>query len=226
MRRTLALLLLASAAVAQGMPSATRVDSWTSQHNQKRLRLEFDVLPPYKPTKLPDGSEEPPKAPWPFLLFVFQNPTKESAKLDEKIFADTRFVLACRAVKLIKIKPALALEQPWLAQAQGIKDPTLIFVDRDFKVQGVLNSLNEFTDSKVLPEMEKLAATAYDGKLGAYLGRYVKLLQDGEKLWKLEMQMDQLREKAAKADPGKAKEYDTEADTIEKELAPQMETLA
>ena len=39
MRRTLALLLLASAALAQGMPPATRADSWTSQHNQKRLRL-------------------------------------------------------------------------------------------------------------------------------------------------------------------------------------------
>ena len=33
--------------------------------------------------------------------------------------------------------------------------------------------------------MEKLVATAYSGKLGPYIGRYVKLLQDGEKLWKL-----------------------------------------
>ena len=71
MRWTFALLLLASAAFAQGMPPFARVDSWTSPHNQKRLRLEWEVLPPYKPTKLPDGSEEPPKAPWPFVLYVF-----------------------------------------------------------------------------------------------------------------------------------------------------------
>ena len=47
-----------------------------------------------------------------------------------------------------------------------------------------------------------------------------------EKLWKLETQMDQLREKAAKADPGKSKEYDAEADAIEKDLTPAMEALA
>lgn len=225
MRWTAALLLLASAAVAQGMPPASRVDSWRSPHNQKRLRLEWDALPAFKPTKLPDGSEEPPKAPWPFLLYVFQNPTKESAKLEEKVFSDTRFVLACRAVKAVKIKPADAIDKPYLAQVVGIKDPTLIFLDRDFKVTGVVNSLNEFTDSKVLPEMDRLVDEAYDGKLGAYCGRYVKLLQEAEKLWKLEMQMDQLREKAAKADPGKSKEYDTEADAIEKELEPAMEAL-
>ena len=225
MRWTFALLLLASAAFAQGMPPFARVDSWTSPHNQKRLRLEWEVLPPYKPTKLPDGSEEPPKAPWPFVLYVYQNPTKESAKLDEKVFMDTRFILACRAVRAIKIKPAQAVDIPYLAQVTGIKDPTLVFVDRDFKVRGSLNSLNEFTDSKVLPEMENLVAETYDGKLGAYCARYVKLIQEGEKLWKLETQMDQLREKAAKADPGKSKEYDAEADAIEKDLVPAMEAL-
>jgi len=226
MRWTLSLLLLASATFAQGMPPFSRVDSWQSPHNQKRLRLEWDVLPPFKPTKLPDGSEEPPKAPWPFVLYVYQNPSKESAKLDEKVFMDTRFILACRAVKAVKIKPAQAVDTPYLAQVTGIKDPTLIFVDRDFKVRATLNSLNEFTDSKVLPEMEKLVAEAYDGKLGPYVGRYVKLLQDGEKLWKLESQMDQLRDKAAKADPLKSKEYDTEADAIEKDLTPAMDALA
>ncbi|HEX5137887.1 MAG TPA: HEAT repeat domain-containing protein [Planctomycetota bacterium] len=226
MRWTLALLLLASAAFSQGMPPASRVDSWKSPHNQKRLRLDWNVPPEYKPTKLPDGSELPPKAPAPFVLYVFDNPTKESAKLDEKVFADTRFALACRPVKLVKVRPSQAIDLKYLAQAQGIKDPTLVFIDRDFKVQAVLNSLNEFTDSKVLGEMEKLVADAYDGKLGPYLGRYVKLLQDAEKLWASEMKMDQLREKAAKADPGKSKEYDAEADAIEAELTPAMEALA
>jgi len=225
MRWIAALLLLAAPALAQGMPPASRVDSWASQHNQKRLRLEWEALPPYKPTKLPDGSELPPKAPWPFVLYVFQNPSKESAKLDEKIFSDTRFVLACRPVKAIKIKPAQVTEVPYLAQVTGVRDPMLIFVDRDFKVRGVLDSLKEFTDSKVLPKMEDLVDSAYQGKLGAYVARYVKLLQEGEKLWKLEMKMDQLREKAAKADPGKSKEYDEEADAIEKDLTPAMAAL-
>ena len=71
--------------------------------------------------------------------------------------------------------------------------PTLIFLDRDFKVRAVLNSMNEFTDAKVLGEVEKLVAEAYNGKLGPYLGRYVKLLQEAEKLWALETKMDQLR---------------------------------
>jgi HEAT repeat protein len=225
MRWTAALLLLVSVAAAQGMPPASRADSWQSPHNQKRLKLQWEVLPPYKPTKLPDGSEEPPKAPWPFLIYVYQNPTKESDKLDKNVFSDSRFILATRAVRLVKIKPAQAIEIPYLAQVRGIKDPTLIFVDRDFKVRGDLGSMKEFTDSKVLPEMERLVGEAYDGKLGAYCARYVKLLQEGEKLWKLEMKMDELREKAAKADPGKAKEYDAEADAIEKDLGPAMDAL-
>jgi HEAT repeat protein len=226
MRRTASLLLLAAVAFPQGMPPASRADLWQSPHNQKRLRMEWETLPAFKPTKLPDGTEEPPKAPWPFLLYVFQNPTKESAKLDESVFNDTRFILSCRAVRPVKIKPAQAIDIPYLAQVTGIKDPTLIFVDRDFKVRGVLNSAKEFTDGKVLPEMEKLANEAYDGKLGAYCARYVKLIQDGEKLWKLETKMDELRTKAAKADPGKAAEYDKEADAIEKELEPAMDALA
>ena len=75
--RSLALLLLlAAVAAAQGMGPPKRVDSWMSKHNQKRLRFSWDLLPPYKPTKLPDGSEEPPKAPWPFLIYVIQNSSK------------------------------------------------------------------------------------------------------------------------------------------------------
>ena len=51
--RSLALLLLLSAvAAAQGMGPPKRVDSWMSKHNQKRLRFSWDLLPPYKPTKL------------------------------------------------------------------------------------------------------------------------------------------------------------------------------
>jgi HEAT repeat protein len=226
MRWIAALLVAASAAFAQGMPPGSRVDSWMSPYNQKRLRLEWDVLPPYKPTKLPDGSEEPPKAPWPFVVYVFDNPSKESAKLDEKVFSDTRFILATKPVKIVKLKPAQVIDVPYLAQVQGVRDPMLIFVDRDFKVRGVLNSLNEFTDSKVLPKMDDLVDSAYDGKLGAYCSRYVKLLQDAEKLWKLETKMDQLRDKAAKADPGKSKEYDEEADAIEKDLNPARQALA
>ena len=80
MRILSVLLLLAAASWAQ-MGPAKRVDKWQSPHNQKRLRTEWDALPAFKPTKLPDGTEKPPKAPWPFVVYVFQNESKASAKL-------------------------------------------------------------------------------------------------------------------------------------------------
>jgi len=225
MLRVLLACLVVAPVLAQGMPPASRADMWHSPHNQKRLKPVLETLPAFKPTKLPDGSEEPPKAPWPFVVYVYDNPSKGSEKLEEKVFSDTRFILATQAVRFVKIKPEVAIEKPYLASVQGVKDPTLIFVDCDFKVKGVLNSVNEFTDRKVLAAMADVADDSYEVKLGAFLGRYVDVLKEGEKLWKLEQKMDELREKAAAADKAKAQKYDQEADEIEKELKPAMEAL-
>jgi HEAT repeat protein len=207
-----------------------RVDEWMSRHNRKRLRFSWDLLPPYKPTKLPDGSEEPPKAPWPFLVYVFQNSSKASVKLRDKVLDDTRFVLACHAVKAIRIKPHKAIDIPYLAGVQGIRDPTLIVIDRDFKVLGVIKSPKDFTDKKVLSLLNKAAKDAYAIKLGAYVSNYVKLLQEEEKLWSQEEKMEALRQKAVKAiskgDKGKAAKYDQQADEIEKGLEPARNALA
>ena len=59
MRLPLLLLVLASAVLAQGMPPASRVDSWKSAFNQTRLRVQWEILPKFKPTKNPAGSENP-----------------------------------------------------------------------------------------------------------------------------------------------------------------------
>ena len=217
MRSLTVLLLLAAAAAAQ-MGPAKRVDSWKSPHNQKRLRTEWDALPEYKPTKLPDGSEKPPQARWPFVVYVFQNDSKASAKLKTKVFEDTRFVLCTHAVKLIKIKPTKAIDLPYLANVRGIRDPTLIFVNRDFEVVGVLNKANDFSDRKVLALMEKAAGTAYEVDVGRYVGKYLKLLKEGEDIWKDELKIEKLREKAAESDKAKAKKLDAEADEMEKAL--------
>ncbi|MHC4972910.1 MAG: HEAT repeat domain-containing protein [Planctomycetota bacterium] len=230
MRRLVLLLMLAAVAGAQGMGPPKRTDSWKSKHNRKRLRFNWEILPPFKPTKLPDGSEEPPKAPWPFLVYVFQNSSKASEKLRDKVFDDTRFVLCCHAVKAIRIKPHKAIDVPYLAGVQGIRDPTLIAIDRDFKVVGVIKSPKDFTDKKVLSLLNKAAKDAYAIKLGTYVSNYMKLLQEEEKLWKQEEKMEALRQKAVKAiskgDKGKAAKYDGQADEIEKGLQPGRDVLA
>jgi len=230
MRSLVLLLLLTAVATPQGMGPPKRVDSWMSKHNQKRLRFSWDLLPPYKPTKLPDGSEEPPRAPWPFLVYVIQNSSKASEKLRDKVLDDTRFVLACRAVKAVRIKPHKAIDIPYLAGVQGIRDPTLIVVDRDFKVLGVIKSPKDFTDKKVLSLLGKAASGAYTIKLGKFVSAYMKLLQEEEKLWTQEEKMEALRQKAVKAiskgDKGKAAKYDKQADEIEKVLQPTRDALA
>jgi len=217
--RILALLLLLCVPVAaQGMPPAKRTDSWKSPHNQKRLRFAWEMLPSFKPTKLPDGTEEPPRAPWPFVVYVHQTPSKGSAKLDQNVLEDTRWVLACHAVKAIQIKPHKAVDVPYLASVQGIRDPTLIVVDRDFNVVGVIKSTKEFTAKKVLPLLVKGADSAYKGKLNAYIAKFFKLLQEGDRLWALETKMEKLRSKAAAATRKRGQKFDKEADEIEKLL--------
>ena len=228
MRLLLFLLLVVSSALAQGMPSSpSRVDSWSSPHNQKRLRMQWEVLPPFKPTKLPDGSEEPPKAPWPMLIYVKDQDSKASEKLDEDVFGDARMVIASHAVKFIQLKPEKAIDVPWLRTVTGIKDPTLLLVDRDFKVVDVMNSPKEFSNSgKVLKAMDKVVKDTYETSLTSYVGAYFKLLKDGESLWKQEQKMEELRKKAADADKAKAEKYDKEADEIEADLKPAMSALA
>ncbi len=218
MRCIAVLGLLLSFASAQGMGPAKAVDTWRSKLNQKRLRVDWEVLPKYKPTKLPDGTMEPPKAPWPFLIYVFQNQSKGSAKLNKNVFLDTRYVLATHAVKPIKIKPGKAIDLPYLASVRGIKDPTLIVLGRDFRVIGVIKSHKDFTAKKVLPLMAKAANAEYSTKLGRYVGGTIKLLLRGEKLWKIEMKVEKLREKAGVSDKGKAAKYDAEADKLEGQL--------
>ena len=228
LRLLLFLLLVVSSALAQGMPSSpSRVDSWSSPHNQKRLRMQWEVLPPFKPTKLPDGSEEPPKAPWPMLIYVKDQDSKASEKLDEDVFGDARMVIASHAVKFIQLKPEKAIDVPWLRTVTGIKDPTLLLVDRDFKVVDVMNSPKEFSNSgKVLKAMDKVVKDTYETSLTSYVGAYFKLLKDGESLWKQEQKMEELRKKAADADKAKAEKYDKEADEIEADLKPAMSALA
>ena len=225
MRLPLVLVVLASIVLAQGMPPASRVDSWKSAFNQKRLRIQWEILPKFKPTKNPDGSENPPKAPWPFLIYVYQQETKGSEKLAEKVFSDTRFALACRPVKPVKVKPGKAIDIPYLASVSGIKDPTIIVVNRDFKVVGVLRGAKNFTANKVIGLMDRATAEAYGSKLGAYAGKYVKLIKEEEKLWAQGRKAEAMRNKAAKAGGAKGKKIDKEADAIEARVGSAREDI-
>ncbi len=226
MQRVAALLLVASCLLAQGMPPPSRIDGWRASHNQKRLKLEFDSLPDTTPIKLPDGSTEPRRAPWPFVLYVVQEESKSNEKLQRNVLEDARFSLAVHAVKLIKIKPAKAIDLSYLASVQGIRDPALVVVDRDFKVVGALTSHTEFTANKVLDLLVKAADAAYEGKLTAYIADYFKLMQDAEKLWEEEQKIEALASKAGTKDPAKAKEIDREVAAREAELEKAMDDLA
>ncbi len=219
MRILLTVLVFGSLGWAQ-MGPAKRVDTWTSKHNQKKLRVEWEVLPKYAPTKLPDGSEEPPRAAWPFLVIVQEADTKASNKITEDILLDTRFVIAAHAVRPMRVKPSKAIEIPYLSRVKGIRDPTIIVLNRNFEVVGVLNKAKDFHAKRLLPLMVKAADAEYTTSLKKYVGRFLKLLNEGEKLWKQEMKMDKLREKAAAGGPNKRAKYDKEADEIETDLEP------
>jgi len=226
MRTLLAILLVGQLALAQGFPPASRIDNWKSPHNQKRLRLNWDVLPDMSPIKLPDGTTEPRKAPWPFLVYIVEvRDSKANQKLDEKVFSDTRLAIVNHAVRLIKMRPHKAVDVPFLAAVQGIKDPTLIAVDRSFNVVGVLKTPRDFTDKKVLKLLVQLTKAEYDKPIAKYVKAYQNLLEKEEKFKKTESKIETLQDKASKSTGPKSKKYDAEADELEAGLLAERETL-
>jgi len=224
MRIPLLLALLGlSPVLAQGMPRASEADAWESPYNKKRLRTAWELPPKYEPTRLPDGTQEPPRAPWPFLIYVHENDaTKAYERLRRNILNDTRFVVACQAVRPIEIKPDHVIRLPYLAAVQGIRDPTLIVLDRDFNLVGSIHRPKEFEAKLFLPLLLEAADREYSIPLAKYVGRFIKLLREGEKLWKEGREIEHLRTKAVEAiekgDQRKADKLDKQADTREEAL--------
>jgi len=226
MRIVLVLALIVSPVLAQGFPSASRIDGWQSKHNQKRLRVEWDVLPDRTPIKLPDGSTEPRKAPWPMLLLISEDrESKGYAKIQDKILADTRFAISTHAVRPIRIKPSKAIDLDFLANQRGIKDPALVVLDRSYDVVGAITSPKDFNDRKLLALLADAVDREYQSSLGGYVKDYVRLLDKEEKLNRTEERITQLQEKAAKKDKASAAKLDKEADELEQELTRDREAL-
>lgn len=214
-----ALLVWASSALAQGMPPPSRIDGWTSPKNQKRLSVEFGLLPDATPRKLPDGTTEPAKAPWPFVLYINDEESKATEKITANIFGDTRFAIATHACKLVRLKPSKAVDVPWLQSVPNLRDPTILVVDRDFKVLGGLREQKEFTANRALEMMARAADPVYPIKLAAYVTSWIEILKEGEKLWKEEKSIEEMTTRAGDKDKGKQEKVFKEVEEREKALA-------
>ncbi|MHC4133932.1 MAG: HEAT repeat domain-containing protein [Planctomycetota bacterium] len=190
--RQLPALLLAVAALAGGLPPSKAHTTWRSEKNRARLALTWAGLPADAPKKLPDGTTEPARAPWPFLLYIGTGESGGARKFEESVLGDTRFRLAARACKPVQVTPAEAIHLPYLRRVAGIKDPTVIVVRRDFTLVGVLRSRAEFSSNKVLALMEKAADGEYRIRLASYLKSYYRILEKAEKLWKEERAIEDL----------------------------------
>ncbi len=213
-----AAVLATEAAAVQGMPPPSKVESFVSPLNLKKLKIDWEAPPDHWERKNPDGSSIPAKAPWPFLLFISGADTKESQKISTIVLGDTRIALASAVVKFIQLSPDKAIDLPYLANVKGIKDPCLVVLDADFKVLGVVNEWKNFDEKGVLPLLQKAADPVYPVKLAAWLGGLVEQLELGEKSWKTEERIAELLRKAGNADPAKQKALDEECDKLEKEV--------
>jgi HEAT repeat protein len=225
MRLAIALLLVAGHAAAQGIPPASRIDAYASKKNQQRLRIEWDALPDATPVKLPDGTDEPAKAPWPFVLFVQSEDGKSAEKIASNILTDARFALASRLVKPIKVTPTKAVDLRYLAGISGIKDPTIVVLGRDFSVVGALRDHKEFTADRCLALMAKAADAAYSRPLGAWLKEYVGILQEAEKLWKEELRIEEMAERSGGKSAADREKGFKEIEAREREFKAQEERL-
>jgi HEAT repeat protein len=190
--RELTLLLLAAAALAGGLPPSKAHTAWRSEKNRARLALTWAGLPDDAPVKLPDGTTEPARAPWPFVLHIGSGEGGGARKFTESVLGDTRFRLAARACRPVQVTPAEAIHLRYLRRVAGIKDPTVVVVRRDFSLVGVLRSRAELSSGKVLALMEKAVDAEYRTRLGPWLKGYYKILEKGEKLWKEEERIEDL----------------------------------
>jgi len=213
--RQLTVLLLAAAALAGGLPPSKAHTTWRSEKNRARLALTWEGIPADAPRKLPDGTTEPARAPWPFLLLIGTGEAGGARKFRESVLGDTRFRLATRACKAVQVTPAEAIHLPYLRRVAGIKDPTVVVVRRDFTLVGVLRSRAELSSSKVLALMEKAADGAYRVPLAGYLKSYYRILKKAEKLWKEERAIEDLALRMrGRAD--KAAELDRREEALQK----------
>jgi HEAT repeat protein len=210
--------LIAAPAAPQNMPSTSKVENWTSTKNQELIKIQWDGVPEYLAHKAPDGSTIPPRAAWPFLIFVKSADSKEATKIQSLVFGDTRIAIASKTVHFTQISPDKALDLPYLKGLNGVKDPSLVIVDRDFKVLGFVNDWKDFDDRSVLPLLVKASDANYPVKLAAFVAAFVEQLEIGEQLWKKEQRIVELQKKIGKANEAKQKELDAECDKLEKEI--------
>lgn len=204
---------------AQGMPSTKLVESFLSTKNRNLLKIDWDGVPEYVTSKKnPDGSPIPPRAPWPFLLYVKGAESKEAGRIQQLVFLEARVALASRLVHFTQISPEKALDQPWLKGVNGIKDPSLLVVDRDFKLVGMVNEWKDFDDRALLPYLIKAADANYPVKLAAFVTAFLEQLELGEALWKKEQRIVELQKKIGKSNPAQQKQIDDECDKLNKEI--------
>jgi HEAT repeat protein len=211
---------------AQGMPSTKLVESFLSTKNRNLLKIEWDGVPEYVTNKKnPDGSPIPPRAPWPFLLYVKGAESKESGRIQQVVFGEARIALASKAVHFTQISPDKALDQPWLKGVNGIRDPSLLVVDRDFKVVGLVNEWKDFDDRALLPHLVKVADANYPVKLAAFVTAFLEQLELGEALWKKEQRIVELQKRIGKSNAAQQKQIDEECDKLNKEIEEAQESI-
>jgi HEAT repeat protein len=212
-------LVLALYCSAGALPGSHRWDDWKSPKVRRRLHLRWEELPSHAPRQLPDGSEEPAVAPWPFVLYVVDQDSRDTEKIKTRIFSDTRFRLALDACKLVQVSPDQALVLPFLSRVRGLRDPSLVVVRPDFTVVGALTKRREFTSRRCLELVQRACQGVYAIGLDDYLTRYFDLFRKRDRLWKREVALDTLAQGVDATDRRlmkevEEKEAELEADEI------------
>lgn len=228
MRTVLAALLLlalgAPGAVGQRMPPPRERPSYLSPHNLDRLRSDQQAIPEYRGRPNPDGTVQPPVAPWPFLLYVVEGDTDGSKKLEARILVDARFLLATRAIKLVRITPEKALALPYLKGVE-LRDPALVVVDRKFQVVGAIADPKKFEERAILPLLDQAVTREYTIGLAAFLTDYYAILDGEEKLWVDEKRIAEIQARASSQSADRQAQMDAEATAMEERVEATRETL-
>jgi hypothetical protein len=156
----------------------------------------------------------------PMMVYVTDDdPTNSIArKLEGVVFANEKVGIGSKFFECVKVSAGNALQDRILKDA-GRLTPRIVFVQRDWTVNGVLEA-KRISSGKLVKAMKAAARADYENKFEAMIRDYVKLLNDLDRFEAKKTQIADAKNRlASKPNASKAKKLEREERAFEKDMA-------
>ncbi len=151
----------------------------------------------------------------PVIVYVTSDDATDSTtrKLEEVVFKSEQLGVGAKFFDTVKMSAGDAMQDRVLKDA-GKSEPRLVFLNRDYTVNTVLES-KSLSSGRITKAMESLVRDNYSDNFDSMVKEYIKLLNEMDRLeGKKSTLADQRARLADKPNAGKAKKLDREEEEI------------